>query len=456
MNQRTIAIVLALTVIVCAPVFRATAAVTEQEAQKLKTTLTPLGGERAGNKDGTIPAWTGGYASCPANYRSGDPRPDPFADEKPLYTVTAANLAQYADKLPEGEAYLLKHYPDYKVEVYPTHRTAAAPNFVYENTYQNALRAKTTNGGVTIEGAYGGIPFPIPHDGFEAMWNDTLAWKGINYADKNAAYLKEANGGISLLSKALSQGEFPYYNKNGSLASFDGIYWKASILLTDPPALNGSATLIYSTTDPYSRGQPGWQYLPGQRRVRMAPNLTYDTPDFFASGVGQMDDFNIFNGSLDEYTFKLTGKQEMIVPYNENGVRLTPPEQQFAAHTVNPDHFRWELHRVWVIDATLAAGKRNAVPKRRIYLDEDTWQALAGEEWDASGALWRHLLETTLIVCDAPGTIAWGGITYDFHTGIVASGAVSEPTAKPSFQIVPAGYPADFFTPNDLAARMAR
>ena len=82
----------------------ASAEVSPDEAKQLSDTLTPWGAEKAGNKDGSIPAYTGGLTKPPASY---DPAkkgmlPDPFADEKPLYSVNAKNMAQYADKLSEG------------------------------------------------------------------------------------------------------------------------------------------------------------------------------------------------------------------------------------------------------------------------------------------------------------------------------------------------------------------
>jgi hypothetical protein len=457
MKKSMLAAILAASAILVVPgAGRVRAAVSEQEAQKLKTTLTPLGGERAGNAEGSIPAWDGGYSKIPAGYVSGDPRPDPFAEEKPLYTVTPANLSQYRDKLSEGEIELLKRYPDYKINVYPTHRTAAAPDFVYENTLKNAIRAKTANGGLTVSGAFGGIPFPIPHDGFEAMWNHLLAWKGAVYSENGTTYLDTADGRLVLLNKSTSQGEYPYYSKDGSPETFGGIYLRQVVIGTDPPNQAGTATILYNPIDPYRDGQPAWQYLPGQRRVRKAPSLAYDTPNFFNSGVGQMDDFDVFYGALDRYDFKLIGKKEMIVPYNSNRVRLVPPKQLFKGHTLNPDSFRWELHRVWVVEASLAQGKRNAVAKRKFYLDEDTWQALIGEEWDGSGALWRHIVGLPLLVFDAPAVALWGTYTYDFHTGIVAAIAMSDPSLKPSYQILPKPYPPEFFTPDGIAARMAR
>ena len=450
------AIIAAAAMVIDAETACVQAAVSEQEAQKLKSTLTPLGGERAGNADGSIPAWDGGYTKTPSGYVSGTPRPDPFADEKPLYTVTSANVAQYQDRLSEGELELLKRYADYKINVYPTHRTAAAPEFVYENTLKNATRAKTANGGLSVNGAFGGIPFPIPQDGFEAMWNHLLAWKGAVYAELGTNYLNTADGRLVLLSESSSQGEYPYYMKGGSPDNFGGIYLRQVVIGVDPPNQAGTATILYNPIDPYRDGQPAWQYLPGQRRVRKAPSLAYDTPNFFNSGVGQMDDFDIFYGALDRYDFKLIGKKEMIVPYNSNRVRLVPPTQLFKGRTLNAENFRWELHRVWVVEASLAQGKRNAVAKRKFYLDEDTWQALIGEEWDGSGKLWRHIVGLPLLIFDAPAVALWGTYTYDLHTGIVAGIAMSDPSLKPSYQILPKPYPAEFFTPDGIAARMSR
>src|SRR5579862_6713465 len=121
----------------------------------LKNVLTPVGAERAGNADGTIPAWSGGYVTPPSGYREGDPRPDPFAGDKPLFSITAKNLDTYADRLPEGAKALLRKYPDYRMDVYPTHRSAAAPASVYANIFLNATRAHAAPAGIAygVEGA---------------------------------------------------------------------------------------------------------------------------------------------------------------------------------------------------------------------------------------------------------------------------------------------------------------
>src|SRR3990167_8464228 len=152
------------------------AAVTAEEATKLKGELTPLGAERAGNADGSIPAWTGGMTTPIPGDKPGGRRSDPFQNEKPLFTINASNAAQYADKLTDGTRAMLAKYPDsYRLDVYQTHRTAAAPQWVYDNTLTNASRARIDND--VVVGAFGGIPFPIPTSGAEVMWNHLLRWR---------------------------------------------------------------------------------------------------------------------------------------------------------------------------------------------------------------------------------------------------------------------------------------
>ena len=118
-------------------------AITPQQAEQLKTTLTPLGAERAGNAAGTIPAWDGGLTKAAPGYKPGAPRPDPFSAEKPSLQISAKNVEQHKDKLSDGVQELLRKYPDTnRLDVYKTHRTAAAPQWVYDNTFANATRAK--------------------------------------------------------------------------------------------------------------------------------------------------------------------------------------------------------------------------------------------------------------------------------------------------------------------------
>src|SRR5262245_54661300 len=189
----------------------AQAAITAEEAKALGTTLTPVGAEKAANKDGTIPAYTGGVTKAPDAFKAGDGvRPDPFAGEKPRLVIDAKNMAEHADKLTDGTKALLQKYPNsFRVDVYPTHRSVAFPKFVTDNTVKGSQTAKTTNDGRSIEGAHAGFPFPIPKNGYEAMWNHLVRFNGQAYEAKYRNINVDANGKAALATEGVSVQEFP-------------------------------------------------------------------------------------------------------------------------------------------------------------------------------------------------------------------------------------------------------
>jgi len=438
----------ALTLMTCT----AMAAVSADEAAKLKSTLTPLGGEKAGSADGTIPAWDGGYTKLPAGWKSGEPRPDPFAGEKPLYSITAQNMAQYASKLSEGQQALLKKYPSYRIDVYKTHRTAAAPKFVYDNTYANATRAKTSADGYSIEGAYGGIPFPIPKTGAEVMWNHQLRWLGESVEYLAGSYTVSGDKPV-LAGASENKMSYPYYFSDGSLENFDGDYWHFLQLQTAPSYKAGETILIRDSVDFAGKGRQAWQYLTGQRRVRKAPNIAYDTPNATTSGIILFDEVSLFIGALDKYDWKLVGKKEMIVPYNVNAFWLGKVADVLQPQFLNPDALRWEVHRVWEIEATLGAGKRHVVPKKKFYVDEDTWTALLYDGWDAQGQLWRSGLGLPFVAYEYPGTIANPFTIYDLLKSSYSATILNEQRVQ---YRKAERWPASTFTPESMAAQGVR
>ena len=382
------------------------AAVSADEAGKLKTVLTPMGAEKAANQDGTIPAWDGGYTTVAPGYKNGQPRPDPYAGEKPLYTVTSKNMDRYAAHLSDGVVAMLKKYPDFRLDVYPTHRSAAAPNWVYDNTFKNATRAKLGGNGVSLEGAYGGIPFPIPKSGAEAMWNHKLAWQGEASYVPFQTFVVNADGSRVLATRGDEWNQYPYYFKDGSLETFKGDYWLVKQNPTAPSYKAGESGVgRYHVSESAEDPIHAWQYLVGQRRVRRSPSIGYDTPDFVTSGIANFDDALVFSGVLDRYNWKIVGKKELIIPYNNNRAMSAKLDSLTSGKFLNPDMVRWELHRVWEVEATVAQGKRHAAPKRRFYLDEDTWNAVLADSWDAQGQLWKMAYSLMLLAPDLPGVV---------------------------------------------------
>jgi len=437
---------------VCAGLFvapLAQAAVSADEAAKLKTTLTPLGAERAGNKDASIPAWTGGMNKPPAPYQNGTTRPDYFAGEKPLLSIDAKNMAQHEARLSDGVRALMKKYPDFRIDVYPTHRTAAAPQWVYDNTFKNATRAKLVDGGQGTSDAYGGTPFPIPKDAYEVIQNHRLAWTGTYVQAPVRVWVVTADGKRAMASGGTQSFRKQYYDPEGSLEKFDGYYQLGKFLVSEPGSKAGEAILAHDAINAtQSRGL--WQYLVGQRRVRKAPSVAYDTPDSVTSGIGLFDEaFNLF-GPLDKYELKLVGKKELYIPYNNNKAAAAKVADLVTPNTLNPAQVRWELHRVWEIEATLAAGKRHVVPKRKYYVDEDSWQIMLFDGWDAKGELWRTNYTLTLLAPDIPaivGNMVWGG--YDLQTGAYFLNMASNELPTQYKPVAP--IPRAFFSPEELA-----
>jgi hypothetical protein len=433
------------------------AGVTADEAAALKTTLTPLGGERAGNREGTIPAWTGGLTTLPPGFKNGGRRPDPFPNEKPLYSVNAKNSDQHAERLTEGTKALLKKYPNsFRIDVYPTHRTAVAPQWVYDNTFKNATRAKVVQGpgGPVIDGAYGGIPFPIPKTGEEAMLNHIYRFKPTSFKAEFSSYLMTADGTWLKVLESEYTGLLPYYLKDGTPETFKGEYGFVRTLNSGPPIRAGEA--ILGRLNVSEDKSMSWVYLTGQRRVRKLPNPCCDTPTPFSAGVVSFDEVELYTGRLDRFDWKLVGKKEMLVPYNSNRINVPSKDAQvLSTGHLNPDHVRWELHRVWVVEATLRAGQRHPSVKSRYYLDEDTWTGLIAERYDANGTLARVPFSLPISVPDVPGVMnaTWG--VYDLISGAsYVSTLMNERSAQITVLEKP---PADtFFTPEAMAADNAR
>ena len=433
----------------------AVAAVGADEVAKLKTELTPFGAERAGNKDGSIPAWTGGLTTPIPGQEPGGRRGDPFKDEKPLFSITAKNMDQYVDRLTDGTEAMLKKYPDtFRLDVYKTHRTAAAPQWVYDNTVRNATRARIEGG--HLLGAYGGIPFPIPKTGEEVMWNHVLRWVGESAHIEGNWYVLQPDGRNVLISDTTTDMQNPYYYKEGSGDEFEkgsGTYWQLRNVNVGPPIKVGEAILTHqSTTNEKSQT---WVYLTGQRRVRMLPNACCDTPTPAAAGLMTLDETYTFAGRNDRFDWKLVGKKEMYIPYNTNKSMQPKTDAEVLGKShLNPDHVRWELHRVWVVEANVRAGQRHQTPKGRYYCDEDTWICVLGDRWDANGQLWRMVWTHVFVAPELPGVVP-GTIGFnDLISGTAVVGPVMN--SKTGQHVWRPPKPESHFSPDALTGDSLR
>jgi len=401
----------------------AVAAVSPEEAAQLGKTLTPVGAEKAGNKEGTIPAWNGGLTTPPAGFTPGESKlPDPFASDKPRLVITGQNADQYQGQLTAITYALLKRYPTMRVDVYPTHRPVFYPKIIQENTAKNAVQAKSVEDGLGFDNALPGFPFPIPKSGSEAIWNHLMRYQGVALWVKYDSYNIDAAGTATLSTTGTSYQEWPLVapGNHAKVVKANDAFWRIRQDYSGPARRAGEALLLIDHVNPLAQPRKAWQYLPGQRRVKLAPDISHDTPNPGVAGALTYDDGFVFNGALDRFDFKLVGKREMLVPYNTYKAVYFPGGKQNLTkpNHFNPDLLRWELHRVWVVEATLKPGKRHIYHKRTFYLDEDSWVALASDSYDARSQLYRGVFSLAAFAYDQQAMPTVLQVGYDLVGGL--------------------------------------
>ncbi|WP_223461182.1 MULTISPECIES: DUF1329 domain-containing protein [unclassified Pseudomonas] len=366
------------------------AAVPQAEADKLGKSLTPMGAEMAGNADGSIPAWK----PLPKNAGTVDSKgflSDPYPGEKPLFTITAQNVDQYKAKLAPGQYAMFKRYPEtFKMPVYPSHRGATVPDDVFAAIKRNATNTNLVSGGNGLENFETAVPFPIPKSGVEVIWNHITRYRGGSVTRLVTQATPQPNGSYSMV---YFQDQFVFRDK---MKDYDPknpgnilFYFKQKV--TAPARLAGGVLLVHETLDQVKEPRSAWVYNAGQRRVRRAPQVSYDGPGTAADGLRTSDNLDMFNGAPDRYDWKLEGKKEMYIA--SDSYKLDSPTLKYddiikAGH-INQDLARYELRRVWHVVATLKEGQRHIYAKRDFYIDEDTWQAAVIDHYDGRGQLWR-------------------------------------------------------------------
>lgn len=448
-----------LSVLSLAVAASAALAATPQDAERLGTELTPLGGEKAANKDNTIPAWQDGGALNPG-WAQGKPRASFFKykDDKPLYTIDASNVDKYADKLSEGQRALAKTLKNYRIEVYPSRRHCSAPDFVQDNTKKNIAAAKLGSDGWSLaEALVPGIPFPVPASGVEVLWNAKMKYAGvgITFPSLWTMLSPRASGGDWIEARSTQSYQYPWGGKGThKLSDLPPIEYNTYFAYTSPTALAGQALVVTMYTN---KTGDTFYYFPGQRRVRRMPSYSYDAPQIGFENQYTMDEPRVFNGPPDRFDWKLVGKKEMYVAYNAFGMYDPAADRR---KVVTPDGVeskatRYELHRVWIIEATVKDGVRHVAPKRRFYVDEDSWALMSAEDYDAQGKLWK-VRESFLIpvaetgTCDNPAFVQ-----YDLVSGRVIYDQGSLGTGQDMAWATEANDPKyrdDFYTPDNLRA----
>lgn len=406
----------------------AAAPLSEAELAKLGfsgTELTPIGAIRAGNAEGTISEWKYEHLPVPAGFKAGDHHPDPFSADQILFTITKDNYQQYASKLSPGQIKLFEVIPGYKMHIYPSRRSA-----VYEERFYDAALANAKTAEVVVTGNQIGFknasiawPFPIPKDGKEAIANALTrplpSW--INFWDNTAATTSNGSYEVNKLSVQIHwiYGD-PASAKEGFDPSAPGTGYGYFQTITAPVKQAGQVLLAHDPITYTANLRQAWQYNPGQRRVKRAPQINYAYPFPGSSGLMTVDSGYGYNGPNDRFEWKLEGLHEKYVPYNSYKLHsgdikvadIITPEGR-----LNQDLARYELHRVWKLTGTLREGTSHIYGYRELFLDEDSWWVLLADNYDRRGELWRPIELHLVNLYDAQTMFYTLFDSYDLQSG---------------------------------------
>lgn len=405
------------------------AKVSAEEAAKLGAELTPVGAEKAGNADGSIPAWTGGIKEPPASYKPGGYYVNPFPEDKPLFTINKANMGQYKDKLTEGQQRMLSKYDTYFMKVFPTRRSVHYTQEIIDFAKKNALNAvliDNGNGVANVEGVY---PFPIVKHPIEVLWNHIMRNRGGGTFDRNGVQVTPTESGDFAPVQFYEEFATRFALEDFATNKDENVTFYFKQMVTAPARLAGNVLLAHETIDQVKEPRRAWIYNAGQRRVRRAPQVAYDGPGTASDGLRTTDQFDAWNGAPDRYNWKLEGKQELYIPYNSYALddRSLKYKDIVKAGHMNQEYMRYELHRVWKVTGTLKDGQRHIYSKRTFYVDEDSWAVIVADHYDGRGELWRHFEAHNKVFYDVHAPFTTVEVTHDLLSGrYIAGGLANE------------------------------
>lgn len=395
--------------------------------RKLSTELTPMGAVRAGNVQGTIPPWSGGITAPPIGWQAQQGYRDPFAQDEVLFTITRENMRAHLAQLTPGLAALLNKVSGFAIPVFTARRSAAIPKAVADEVVTQAGSVVLDGTGVAMK-QYHPVPFPVPQNGLEVIWNHLLRYLGGSMDRSTHAFPVRPNGDyyrIGFHSRRIYESQMDKKTDN-RLFSAMGEY-------TEPATLLGTTFLVHEPLNQVKERRSAWIYNAGMRRVRRAPDLGFDGIPDGSEGMFTADQIDGYNGSPERYDWALQGKQEVYVPYNS--YRLGGKGQKdgdiIRRGTVNPALMRYELHRVWVVEARLKSGESHIYGKRVFYIDEDSWSILEEDAYSTRGDLWRVALHGLMQYYDAQVPWYRFSLYHDLQSGTYFLGGLDNGIEAP-------------------------
>lgn len=422
--------------------------------------LTPAGAVRAGNAEGTIPAWKNVPVKAPSRFKPGTFHLDPFDSDKVKFTISNGNYQRHADKLTDGQIKMFETYPDYFMNIYQTRRSAVFKPYIYEAALQNAKKAesyKDKQGRLGFNNAVIAWAFPVPKNGDEALLNQVTRpqqpW--VDSWDNTAAV---TSSGDYVLSEISVQQHWKWSEPGNTIENFDPSVDSMFYFQTvKAPAKSAGQVIV--ANDPVhfvEKFRSAWVYNPGQRRVKRAPQIVYDSPLTQSDGLATTDQKFGLNGPKDRFDYKLLGKREIYIPYNSykiNSGDLKYTDVISPNGRLNQNHARYELHRVWVVESSLRDGFRHDYSKRVFYLDEDSWWITLMDGYDRDNDLWRLQEIHSLMWYDVGFLGSTLEVQYDLSANRMLALYIDNEMKAPDFSV---RLKKRYFTPASIRRRGVR
>jgi hypothetical protein len=351
---------------------------------------TRMGAEMDGNADGEITPFEGAKGLvCPSDYKKGQYLPNPYREEKPSFRIDHTNVGKYEERLSPGQIVRLKRNKNFYMNVYPTHRNMEFCEEFYVATEKNRQTAHLDEKNI-LQGFNGGVAFPEPKNGYQAIWNVKRPYVGDDAIATECRRVVSPNGKIKKTERTTKVLTFDERRLKGGMENPDALSYKILSYYSYPADEAGTSYLTFGYQDD-DRLEDAWLYLPTLRRIRRAPTMTGGGQ---LDGESTMDELGFeFRGPVNDWTWKLLGKKEMYIPVNNYDIWEigASDSEECLAGDINPARLRYELRRVWVVEGTVREGLSHPYGKRVGYYDEDTWQPAVADRYDRRGNLWRMI-----------------------------------------------------------------
>ena len=370
------------------------------------------------------------------------------------YTIDSSNYNQYTDKLSPGQLTMFSAYPDtYKMHVYDTGADCEVPPAVKSISQANGTMIND-NEGLELPNV-GQIPFPNPTEAQHFIWNMRLNSSVVSSVYRVATSANVQADGSIIVGQQETNIVFPRNPNAVSQYADKNIYAMFMQKNLGPPRSAGTTTLVHDFIDSYMQPRKAWQYNPATRRVRRAPDITYDTVLLAGGGIVVVDQYGGFNGAQDKYDWTYEGKQTMVVPVNNNDLADNALETTHSQFHLNPDFVRYEERDVHVVHAQLKPGQRHLYASRTFYImDDDFYNLSIMDAYDENGDMLRHQFNTLMTgiggMADNECGIQ-GEFTFDFATRTyTGNNMLGDGISNVSTVYNGEEKPASFFTPDGL------